>query len=235
MEKIMLIEDDITLATQVKEVLESYDYHVSQIKDFHNIVEEFQEIMPKLVLLDINLPYYDGNYICRRIRKISHVPIIIISARDSEIDQVFSMEMGADDYVIKPFQISVLLAKINAVIRRTYGEYSEKNSNIGKVKALSLDFKNFQLCYKDAMRELSKNEFRLMKYFMEHPDCIIEREKLLEELWDKDTFIDDNTLTVNVTRIKGKLKELGISECIKTKRGVGYLFDTRGIEDEGSN
>lgn len=227
MSKIMMIEDDLTLCTQVKEVLEDYDYQVVVIEDFRKIEEVVRREMPDLILLDMNLPYYDGNYYCRRIRKQTNSPILIISARNGDFDQILSMELGADEYITKPFNIQVLLSKINALMRRVYGEYavSEKEEML-TLKGLTLDAKNFKLTYEDCTEELSKNEYRLMKCFLERPDEVIEREELLEVLWDTISFVDDNTLTVNVTRVKNRLDTLGLQGVIKTKRGAGYLFDS---------
>lgn len=232
MAKIMIVEDDRALRNQVKEMLTDYEYTILAIEDFQHVEEQFKAFQPDLVLLDINLPYYDGNHICRKLRKISNVPIIITSARNSEMDQIFSMEVGADDYVIKPFAIPILLAKINALLRRTYGEYV-KGEQVGvtQVGEIRLQDKDFTLSYKSKSVELSKNEYRLMKAFLHCPGEIITRENLLEILWDNQDFVDDNTLTVNITRLKGQLGELGLVEMIKTKRGVGYYMDTEQMEE----
>jgi DNA-binding response OmpR family regulator len=226
MAKILIIEDDTSLRTQVKEVLENYEFEVVAVIDFQRVEEIFEEEEPDLVILDINLPYYNGNYYCKKIRKSSRVPIIITSARNSDMDQIMSMELGADDYIIKPFNIPVLLAKINAMLRRTMGDYSmtEQNKTFS-LKGLKLEDDNFKLSYKGKILDLSKNEYRLMKSLMQKPDVIISREELLDLLWDNNQFIDDNTLTVNVTRLKGKLSTLGLPQLIQTKRGAGYLLD----------
>ncbi len=225
MAKIMIVEDDQALRDQVKDMLTDYDYTVFAVEDFKDVPRQFMSFEPDLILLDINLPYYDGNHICRKLRKLSNVPIIITSARDSEGDQIFSMEVGADDYVTKPFAISVLLAKINALLRRSYGEYQKINQpGIPETSGVSLQDNNFTLNYNGQSRELSKNEYRLMKAFLQRPNEIITREELLELLWDNQSFVDDNTLTVNVTRLKGQLAGLGLPDVIKTKRGVGYYY-----------
>jgi DNA-binding response OmpR family regulator len=226
MAKILIIEDDTSLRTQVKEVLENYEFEVVAVIDFQRVEEIFEEEKPDLVILDINLPYYNGNYYCKKIRKSSRVPIIITSARNSDMDQIMSMELGADDYIIKPFNIPVLLAKINAMLRRTMGDYSTTEQNkTFSLKGLKLEDDNFKLSYKGKILDLSKNEYRLMKSLMQKPDVIISREELLDLLWDNNQFIDDNTLTVNVTRLKGKLSTLGLPQLIQTKRGAGYLLD----------
>jgi DNA-binding response OmpR family regulator len=230
MPKIMIIEDDEKLRKQVCEVLESNHYEIYAVNDFHNVEADFKEISPDLVILDINLPEYDGNYYCRIFRRISNKPIIITSARNSETDQILGMELGADDYVVKPFNIQVLLAKINAVMRRLYGEYKEEEkSEILHVQGILLDEKSFKISYRQKTEELSKNEFKLLKKFMENNNQVISREELLEEIWDESDFVDDNTLTVNVTRLKNKLGELGICNAIRTKRGLGYIMDTEHL------
>lgn len=230
MPKIMIIEDDDQLRTQIKEVLSGYHYEVFAVVDFRSVEEQFIAFAPQLVLLDINLPYYDGNYYCRMFRKHSNIPIIITSARNSDMDQILSMELGADEYIVKPFNIQVLMAKVNALIRRLYGDYAENDTNKNiTLYGITLDSAGFRLSYKGRSEELSKNEFKLLKKFMQNADKVITREELLEEIWDESSFVDDNTLTVNVTRVKTKLSNMGISDVIKTKRGAGYLFDTSGI------
>ncbi len=230
MAKIMIIEDDIQLRNQIKEVLTGYQYEVYTVETFHNVEEQFLQVMPHLVLLDINLPYYDGNYYCKMFRKHSHIPIIITSARNSDIDQILSMELGADEYIVKPFHIPVLIAKVNALVRRLYGDYAG-SENVKEISlyGIKLDSAGFKISYHNAVEELSKNEFKLINKFMQNADKVLSREELLEELWDESSFVDDNTLTVNVTRVKSKLASLGIEDVIKTKRGAGYLFDTASL------
>lgn len=230
MYKVMLIEDDMELTSLIKDYLEKYDYSVHEQTDFNSILEDFEKIQPDLVLLDINLPYYDGFYLCRAIRKKSTVPIIITSARSGEMDQVMAIELGADDYMTKPFTFDILLAKVKAAIRRTYGAYSVKNS-ILSVGNLILYENSFKMCFKEKMVELSKNEYKLVKNFIENKDRIITREELFEQLWDDVSFVDDNTLTVNISRIKNKFLQLGINGIISTKRGVGYIFNYKVLEE----
>lgn len=229
---IMIIEDDTQLRNQMKEVLLGYGYEVYAVENFHNVEEQFVTTNPQLVLLDINLPYYDGNYYCRMFRKHSKIPIVITSARNSDMDQILSMELGADEYIIKPFNIQVLIAKINALVRRIYGDYTEPDNKEINVRGIRLDQAGFKVSYKNQIEELSKNEYKLLKKFLQKVNQVISREELLEEIWDEISFVDDNTLTVNVTRVKSKLAELGLEEVIKTKRGVGYLFDTSAIDTE---
>jgi len=232
MYKLMIIEDDIKLSLIVREYLEKYNYAVHEITDFKNIEEQFERINPDLVILDINLPYYDGFYLCRVIRKKSNAPIIIVSARNGEMDQVMGIELGADDYITKPFKLEILLSKVKAALRRSYGEYSIKASNELRINKLTLDESSFKMSYNESSVELSKNEYKLVKKFIENKDKIITREELLEVIWDDSSFVDDNSLTVNVTRIKNKFVEIGIQDVVKTKRGVGYLFNSAAIEGE---
>lgn len=228
--KIMIVEDDKKLSALIVDSLDKYGYSTYCIEDFTNIETTFTQEKPQLVLLDINLPYYDGFYFCRLFRRKSTVPIIIISARSGDLDQIMSIELGADDYVIKPFNIEVLMVKIKASLRRAYGEYSESEDKNMIANPLCLDEKSFKVSYHGKVSELSKNEFKLMKKLLASKDTVISREELLSELWDDSSFVDDNTLTVNITRVKSKLSELGINEVIKTKRGAGYIFDSSSLE-----
>ena len=229
MYKIFLVEDDEKLKEHIKECLERYDYEVVTVDDYKEIDNQFDNINPDLVLLDINLPYYDGFYFCRIFRKKSKIPIIIISARTAEAEQVMGIELGADDYVTKPLSLQLLMVKIKACLRRTLGEYAEKKKNIIDVNGLLLDESNFKMIYKERELELSKNELKLLKKLIENKDKIVTREELLEILWDDSVFVDDNTLTVNVTRVKNKLKDIGIESVVKTKRGIGYIFDSDAV------
>jgi DNA-binding response OmpR family regulator len=232
--KIMVIEDDKKLSSLIVDSLNKYGYNTYRVQDFNNIGSSFDEEKPQLVLLDINLPYYDGFYFCRLFRKKSKIPIIIMSARSGDVEQIMGIELGADDYVVKPFNINVLIAKIKAALRRTYGEFSETEQN-NKVNfeenfPINLDAKSFKVTFNQKVAELSKNEFKLMKKLLDNKNTVISREELLSELWDDSSFVDDNTLTVNITRVKNKLSELGIDNVIKTKRGAGYIFDTSSLE-----
>ena len=229
MYKIFLIEDDEKLKEHIKEYLERYDYEVVTVDDYKEIDNQFDRVNPDLVLLDINLPYYDGFYFCRIFRKKSKIPIIIISARTAEAEQVMGIELGADDYIAKPLSLQLLMIKIKACLRRSLGEYAENKKDITGVNGLLLDERNFKLIYKEEELELSKNEFKLLKELIEKKDNIVKREELLEILWDDSIFVDDNTLTVNVTRVKNKLKDIGLEDVIKTKRGIGYIFDSSAV------
>lgn len=221
---LMLIEDDTQLSELIQDYMERYGYTVHQPENFTNIIEEFTRIQPDLVLLDLNLPYYNGYFLCRTIRKQSNVPILIISARSQELDQIMAIELGADDYITKPFTFEMLQSKVKATMRRVYGEYAAKETGSFRVGELCIDAKTLTLAFHEKKVELSKNEFKLMKKLMDHHNAFISREELIEEVWDSVTFVDDNTLTVNMTRIKAKLSELGLDHSIKSRRGAGYMF-----------
>ncbi|MDY0410074.1 response regulator transcription factor [Virgibacillus soli] len=222
--KVMLVEDDLQLSKLIQENLERYGYDVYKPKNFFNIVNEFINIKPDLVLLDINLPYYDGFFLCRSFRKQSNVPIIIISARNQELDQIMAIELGADDYITKPFTFGLLQTKVKSIIRRIYGEYSTLDITNTCVGELCIDGKMLTLTFQEKKVELSKNEYRLLKKLMDNYGDFVSREELIEEVWDSVTFVDDNTLTVNISRIKNILYRLGFDDIIKSKRGVGYMF-----------
>ncbi|KHF39645.1 response regulator transcription factor [Halalkalibacter okhensis] len=230
MYKIMLIEDDKELSNLIKECLERYEYDIVQQQDFKTILDDFISVKPDLVLLDINLPYYDGYFLCKSIRKLSMVPIIIMSARSAEMDQIMAIELGADDYITKPLTFDLLHSKIKATIRRVYGEYSlNESSLVFSIGDLKLDETTLTITYRSNSIELSKNECKLLKKFIENKDRYVTREELIEEVWDDITFVDDNTLTVNITRIKQKLANLGLSDMIKSKRGVGYKLQYQSL------
>lgn len=232
MYKLMLIEDDALLGELIQDHLERYGYVVHQPVSFTNIVEEFTRLQPDLVLLDINLPYYDGYYLCRSIRKQSTVPILITSARSQELDQIMAIELGADDYITKPFTFEMLQSKVKATLRRVYGEYAIKESSNTCIGALCLEANTLTITYDEKKRELSKNEYKLLKKLMDQHDSFVSREELIEEVWDSVTFVDDNTLTVNMTRIKSKLAELGIEDAIRSKRGAGYMFYSTAVAED---
>ncbi|OKP77581.1 DNA-binding response regulator [Paenibacillus helianthi] len=224
--KIMIVEDDSKIRTLITDILRKYSYEVVEVADFLQVEQIFEQELPHLVLLDLNLPYYDGFYYCRVFRRKTTVPIIVISARDEESSQVLSMELGADDFIVKPLNIQVLLAKIMAILRRNYGEYAAKPEPEKEPLPIHLDDRNFSISCNGMVEELSKNEYKLLKKLMDKQDTIVSREELLEELWDDVHFVVDNTLTVNVTRVKSKLANLGFQDVIKVKRGVGYIFDS---------
>lgn len=229
MSSILLIEDDFKLKEYISEYLKVYDYEVIQIDNFEDIMGTVKKVNPSLILLDINLPKFDGFYFLKLIRNNYKIPVIILSARSDEGEQIRGMELGADDYVTKPFSIGILIAKINALLRRTNEYISKDNQNkeLNEEEKGDLELINngMKLKYKGQIIELTKNEYGILNLFFSNVGNVITREEILEELWDDTTFVDDNTLTVNMTRVKKKLSELGINNVIITKRGVGYVFN----------
>lgn len=217
--KIFLIEDNSQLIKYIKDYLEVYGYKVYLVNDYQNLISEIEEVSPDLILLDINLPEFDGFYFLKLIRKTHMIPVIIISARSEESEQIRGIESGADDYLTKPFSTGLLLAKISAIFRRE--TYSVESGAYG----LILDEAKMKILYKELSLDLSKNEFKILNILIKNHGQIVSRENILEELWDDASFVDDNTLTVNITRVKKKLNELGLTEVIKTKRGVGYVLE----------
>ncbi|MGE7762076.1 response regulator transcription factor [Peribacillus sp. NPDC097895] len=225
MYKILLVEDDVKIAGILVNYLKRYGYEVFEVKQMEKVFAEFQEIRPDLVLLDINLPYYDGFHWCRLMRTVSKVPIIFISARTDEMNQVMAIEYGGDDYITKPFHLEVVLAKIKSALRRVYGEYAETSSFHHRVKemdGLTLYLEKAMIEYQHKQVLLSQNELKLLNCLLKQYDTIVSREDLLEALWNDDSFVDDNTLTVNVTRVRRKLEDIGIKSAITTSRGKGY-------------
>ena len=221
--KIMVVEDDVSLKNIIAKCLTKWGHAVHQIENLENIIEEFKNYNPELVLLDINLPFYDGFHWCNEIRKISKVPIIFISSRNSNMDVIMGVNLGADDYIQKPFSVDVLVAKVNALLRRTYN-FVDNNSNQIIHNGVTLDLSTATINYEDNTIELTKNEIKILHELMKYKGQIVSRNKLMKKLWDNDWFVDDNTLTVNVNRIRSKLNEIGLEDFIETKRGLGYII-----------
>ncbi|GGB57791.1 response regulator [Virgibacillus dakarensis] len=223
MKRIFLVEDDPKIAALLKDYLEKYEYEVMIAQQFDTILDEFKQVDPHLILLDINLPRYDGFYWCRQIRSISNCPIIFVSARDSGMDQVMAIENGGDDYITKPFNFDVVQAKIKGIIRRIYGEYAvAKQAELLEIDGLHLHLTAMEIEYHEQTAQLTKNEFVLLKAFMDQLHHVLSRVFLLEMLWDDEQFVDDNTLSVNITRLRRKLADIGIQDSIQTVRGAGY-------------
>jgi two-component system OmpR family response regulator len=226
MYKIMIVEDDDKIAGILAGYLGKYGYEAVRVTDYKNIKNEFVARAPHLVMLDINLPQFDGFYWCRQIRTVSNVPILFLSARTGEMDQVMAIENGGDDYITKPFHLEVVMAKVKSALRRAYGEYAaaamQSNADVTDVAGLLLDRSKNTLEWNGKKVDLTRNEFRLMDELARNVGRIVTREQLLEALWDDVDFVDDNTLTVNVTRVRKKLEELGIDKAIETVRGQGY-------------
>ncbi len=223
MYKILIIEDDKTIANILMEHLLKWEYEVTCADDFKNIKELVIQINPNLILLDIMLPFFNGFYWCNEIRKISNAPIIFISSASDSMNIVMAMNMGGDDFIAKPFDLDVLTAKIQAVIRRTYSIQGQMN--IIEHRGLILNLSDTTLSYEDKKIELTKNEYKILQLIMENIGRVVSRDKIIEKLWESESFIDDNTLTVNMTRLRKKLEDIGLNDFIKTKKGMGYLAD----------
>lgn len=221
MYKIFLIEDDESLAKLIKSGLERFGYEVFVAEDFFNIIPQYKNIMPHLVLIDVNLPFFNGYHWCSQIRKFSKVPIIFISSVTERMNIIMALNMGDEDYITKPFDL--LETKILALLRRTY-DFQTENEYI-EHKELILELHSMKLKYKSEIRELSKNEFRILEVLLKNKGKVVSREELMNKLWQSDVYIDDNTLTVNVSRLKSILKEIGIENFIETKRGAGYYIN----------
>lgn len=219
---ILLIEDDASLFNEIKERLTQWSYNVYGIDNFDNVMHEYTTIKPDLVIIDIQLPKYDGFHWCRMIRKHSNVPIIFLSARDHPTDMVMSMQLGADDYMQKPFNFDVLIAKIQAILRRTYN-YGTEQSEIKLWGKATIDYSKNTVSNDNHSIELTKNEIFILKTLLKHKNKIVSRNKLIESLWDDERFVSDNTLTVNVNRLRKRLDEIGLGQSIVTKVGQGYM------------
>ena len=221
---IFIIEDDQALSNEIKLALSKWGYSVGQVNDFENITNEVLDSNPKLILMDINLPSYDGFYWCSQIRNFMKVPIIFISSRDNDMDIIMSINMGGDDYITKPFSPQVLVAKIQAILRRTYSYNNDLKSDVIKFKDITLNIVEGKLYFKGENVDLTKNELKIMNILMSNQEKIVSREEIIEELWDTDEFISENTLTVNVNRLRKKLSSIGLEDVIETKKGQGYII-----------
>lgn len=226
----LLIEDDASLFTEIKDRLSQWSYEVHGIQDFSDVMKEFAGIQPDLVIIDIQLPKFDGFHWCRMIRSHSNVPIIFLSSRDHPTDMVMSMQLGADDFVQKPFHFEVLIAKIQAILRRVYN-YSAVQNNLKTWCGAAVDFENNTVTNDNGTIELTKNEICILKLLIERKNQIVSRDEIINSLWDDKRFISDNTLTVNVNRLRKKLDELRLGSRIETKVGQGYI----AIEEDPSH
>ena len=222
MQKILIIEDDEKIRDELESFLNKHGYNAKALINLDNVVEDILKEKADLILLDINLPYMDGEYVCKEVRKTSNVPIIMVTSRDSELDELISLNYGADQYVTKPYNIQILLAKIIGLLKRN------QNASINQDK---IDCKEFilnrskSIIEKDDLKvELTKNEISILYFLILHRGSIVSREDIIEYLWESEAFIDDNTLTVNMKRLRGKLEEVGLEDIIETKRGQGYML-----------
>ncbi len=226
MQPIFLVEDDPKIVSLLQSHLEKYSYVVASCQDFSQVLNEFERLQPALVLLDINLPRFDGFYWCRQIRTVSTCPILFISARESAMDQVMALENGADDYIPKPFSFEVVVAKVGSQLRRAYGEYAVHTSErtLGYA-GLLLYPERLQATFGSQTILLSKKEALLLECLLERPNRVVSREHLLAALWDDVHFVEENTLNVNLTRVRKKLQELGLQDALETVRSAGYRLN----------
>jgi len=217
----MIVEDDEIISNSIAGYLEKWQYSTYEVQNFQNVVHEFVEYSPDLVLMDINLPYFDGYYFCEEIRKISKVPIIFISSANDDMNIVMAMNIGADDFIEKPFKLVVLKAKIEALLRRVYNFNS--GTNLIVYKDVIFDMSRDEIKCGEELAELTKNESKILTVLLENREKIVSREEIINALWQSDNFIDENTLSVNVNRLRAKLKSIGVDEFITTKKGKGYI------------
>lgn len=223
MYKILVVEDDTIISEKIKEYLEKWGYEVKCIVDFAAVMTDFLQFNPQVVLMDIGLPFCNGYHWCMEIRKLSKVPIMFLSSASDQMNIVMAMNMGADDFVTKPFDLEILQAKIGAMLRRTYDFNTETGFLVHKGAVLNT--LNTELRVNGEKVELTKNEFRILQHLFEHKGQVVSREALMKRLWDNACFVDDNTLTVNMTRLRKKLEEVGLEQFIVTKKGLGYLLE----------
>lgn len=221
--KILIVEDDMVIAKVLTNHLAKWNYQVKFITDFTDVSNEVIKFDPQLILMDISLPFYNGYHWCSEIRKLSNVPIIFISSASDNMNIVMAMDIGGDDFIVKPFDLSVLIAKINALMRRTYSFQGQVN--FLEQKGVLLNLNDACVTYKGEKIELTKNDFKIMQILMENSGKVVPRDMIMIRLWESDSFIDDNTLTVNIARLRKKLEEIGIYDFIITKKGLGYLVE----------
>lgn len=219
----MIVEDDHTIRDLLGDMLEKWNFEVIKLEEFDHVLEAFLNEKPHLLLLDINLPFFNGFHWCNKIREVSQVPIIFISSRNTAMDMVMAMNMGGDDFIQKPFDTDVLLAKINALLRRSYS-YTDTEPNVLEHEGIILNLKDWKLLYGDKNVELTKTEFLILKLLLQNKGSVVNRKKIMRSLWKDENFVDDNTLTVNIARLRKKIDELGKKNFITTKKGEGYII-----------
>lgn len=220
MYRIFLVEDDETIARLIKKHLEKWEYEVSTVQDFGNVLSEFAACDPQLVLLDIRLPFYNGHHWCTQIRQVSKVPIIFLSSVSDNMNIVMAMNMDADDFIPKPFDLEVLTAKVQALLRRSY-DFAGSSSML-EHKGMLLNLSDATLLYQEQKVELTKNELKILQTLIENKMQVVTRETLMTRLWESDMYVDENTLSVNVNRLRKKLTSIGLEDSILTKKGIGY-------------
>ncbi|GGD12542.1 response regulator transcription factor [Pontibacillus salipaludis] len=218
---ILIIEDEVRIREELQGYLQSLGYIVDAVTEFQQVIPYIQQSKPDLILLDINLPYVDGYTLCREIRRESNVPIIVVTSRDHEMDELMSMNLGADDFVTKPYNLQILMARIEAVLKRAYVHQSLSTL---EYEGMELEVAKGTIRYQGDEHMLTKNELKILHYLMENQGVIVSREQLMEYLWSSDLFVDDNTLSVNMTRLRKKIEEIGLGKPIETRRGLGYIL-----------
>lgn len=223
MYRILIVEDDLVIGKSLNEHMKTWGYESKGISDFKNVLNEFAAFNPQLVLLDISLPFFNGYHWCSEIRKISKVPIVFISSTSDNMNIVLAITQGADDFIAKPFDLNVLTAKVQALLRRTYDFGGQ--TNLLENRGVILNISDASLTYKGERLELSKNEFRIIHILFENKGKAVSRDVIMTKLWESDSYIDDNTLTVNVTRIRKKLSDIGLNGFIVTKKCIGYMVE----------
>jgi len=221
--KIMIVEDEPTIRQMVGEIVVKWGFEIAPVDDFDDVLQIFVREQPHLVLLDINLPRYDGFHWCRLIREVSSVPILFLSSRHTPVDMVLAMNMGGDDLLQKPFHSDVLIAKMNALLRRAYS-YVDMGTSMIEHEGVILNLRDMEVLCGDKRATLTKTEFLILQALMRSKGAIVPRRKLMRSLWEDESFIDDNTLTVNIARLRKKLAELGREDFISTRKGEGYLI-----------
>ena len=223
MYRILIVEDDMTIAKVLAAHLEKWGYETRCAENFKNIMNDFLDFEPQLLMLDIGLPFFNGFHWCQEIRKVSQVPIMFLSSLDDNMNIVMAMNMGGDEFIEKPFDLNVVTAKVQALLRRTYA--FQGSSNLLEHDGIMLNLGDATVLYQDQKVELTKNEFRILQIVFERAGKIVSRDEIIERLWDSDEFIDDNTLTVNVARLRKKLESIGRKDMIRTKKGIGYMVE----------
>jgi len=223
MYRIFIVEDDTAICNIVSDLLSKWGYLTHIVTNFENVLEDFANFKPQLVLMDINLPNYDGFFFANKIRSFSKIPIVFLSSRSNNMDIIMAMNMGGDDFITKPFSSDVLLAKISAILRRTY-DYGQQNTELIEHNGLLLNISDYTVYVDNKKEILTKNEFRIIYLLLKHKGEIISRDEIMRVLWEDESFVDDNTLTVNINRLRKKLLVLGLSDYILTKKGEGYYI-----------
>lgn len=221
--KILIVEDDMVIAKSLKNHLCKWSYEAEFISDFKDITTQVINFDPQLILLDISLPFFNGYHWCSEVRKISKVPIIFISSMSDNMNVVMAINMGGDDYITKPFDLNIVVAKVQALMRRTYSFSGQMN--VIEHNGVVLNINDNTIEYKNNKIELTKNEFKIIQILLENKSKSVSRDDIMIRLWESDSFIDDNTLTVNITRLRKKLLDINIVDFIKTKKGIGYMVD----------